>query len=196
MDHRQTIFVFGSNEAGRHGKGAALYAKQQRGAVYGQGEGLQGYSYAIPTKDGNLRTLEITVIAQGVQRFIGFAAAHPDLCFEVTPIGCGLAGYEPKDIAPLFVDAPDNCQLPEEFMAVLGMRYRRSRDALERDLGHCITLLRKMADALCEQTPEHPLIHEAKAQVLQVGRGQPAPPSARASRPGQSPIAQGEPTHG
>lgn len=113
------IFVFGSNLAGRHGKGAALWASRHRGARYGQGEGLQGQSYAIPTKDGSLRTLSLEEIGLAVGRFIAFATERPELTFELTPIGCGLAGYVPAQIAPMFRDAPANVQLPEAFRAAL-----------------------------------------------------------------------------
>lgn len=113
------IFVFGSNAAGRHGKGAALWARQNRGAIYGQGEGLQGQSYAIPTKDIYIRTLPLDIIERGVQTFLAFAKSHPDLDFEVTPIGCGLAGYRHEQIAPMFAGAPENVQLPREFKAIL-----------------------------------------------------------------------------
>lgn len=109
------IFVFGSNLAGRHGKGAALYARQNHGAIYGQGIGLQGTSYAIPTKDYNLQPLSLTNINMYVQQFLRFARDYSNLIFEVTPIGCGLAGYEPKDIAPMFYQVPDNVILPKEF---------------------------------------------------------------------------------
>lgn len=113
------IFVFGSNEAGRHGKGAALCARQKHGAIYGQGEGLQGNAYAIPTKDAALRQLPIEIIRSYVARFKKFAAAHPEMLFEITPIGCGLAGYSPQDIAPMFADAPSNCALPISFLDFL-----------------------------------------------------------------------------
>lgn len=113
------IFVFGSNLAGRHGKGAALFAKQNHGAIYGQGEGLQGQSYGIPTKDENIRTLPLPRIAEAVEKFKAFAAAHPELNFQVTPIGCGLAGYKPEQIAPFFRGAPANCVMPDEFKRVL-----------------------------------------------------------------------------
>jgi hypothetical protein len=115
------VFVFGSNLAGRHGKGAALYARQHRGAIYGQGEGLQGRSYAITTKDAAIRTLPLDAIASHVARFVEFARANPQLRFEVTAIGCGVAGYVPAQIAPLFKGAPANCTLPAEFVAVLGL---------------------------------------------------------------------------
>ena len=106
------IFVFGSNLAGRHGKGAALTAYRERGAVYGQGVGLQGTSYAIPTKDENLNTLPLHKIQRYVDNFVKFAVLNPEMKFEVTRIGCGLAGYEDAEIAPMFRDAPDNCILP------------------------------------------------------------------------------------
>lgn len=110
------IFVFGSNLAGRHGKGAALWARQHRGAIYGQAHGRQGNSYAIPTKDANLRTLPLGVIQEHVSIFIEYALANPNLTFELTPIGCGLAGYMPADIAPMFDNPlPANVRLPREF---------------------------------------------------------------------------------
>jgi hypothetical protein len=109
------IFVFGSNLAGRHGKGAALFARQNHGAVYGQGAGRQGNSYAIPTKDHSLKTLPLFVIAKYVQDFKTYASDHPHEVFQVTRIGCGLAGYRDKDIAPMFEDSPANCELPEEW---------------------------------------------------------------------------------
>lgn len=110
------VFVFGSNLAGRHGRGAALFAKDQRGAELGKGIGYQGNSYAIPTKDGALRSLPLETIRKHVDEFIGFARAHPELTFQVTAIGCGLAGYQPADIAPMFKDAPANCIMPFEFI--------------------------------------------------------------------------------
>lgn len=113
------VFVFGSNEAGRHGKGAAKFAREWRGAVYGQGWGLQGNSFAIPTKDAHLRTLPLEVIKTYVDKFLVFCAAHPDKTFQITPIGCGLAGYKPEQIAPMFKDVPTNCMLPLEFVDAL-----------------------------------------------------------------------------
>ena len=115
----ETIFVFGSNLSGRHGKGTALYARTHHGAVYGKGVGLQGGSYAIPTKDHALRPMPLDQIAHYVGRFIEFATAHPELTFEVTRVGCGLAGYSDKNMAPLFLGAPQNCRLPEEWQLLL-----------------------------------------------------------------------------
>ncbi len=113
------IFVFGSNLAGRHGKGAALFAREQRGAIYGCGVGPQGNAYAIPTKDHALKTLPLASIARYVAGFIAYARSHQALTFELTPIGCGLAGYTPDDIAPLFAKAPANVMLPPAFATAL-----------------------------------------------------------------------------
>lgn len=107
------IFVFGSNEAGRHGAGAAKFAIKERGAIYGQGYGLQGQSFAIPTKSWVLKTLPIWAIKDYVDLFLDFAGRHPEMIFEVTRIGCGLAGYRDTDVAPLFAEAPANCELPK-----------------------------------------------------------------------------------
>lgn len=116
------IFVFGSNLAGRHGKGAALFAKKNHGAIYGVGRGLQGNSYAIPTKDHNLKTLPLSEISFFVHTFLLFAKENSDMIFNVTPIGCGLAGYRYSDIAPMFKDCPINVRLPVEFQQVIGGR--------------------------------------------------------------------------
>lgn len=118
------IFVFGSNLAGRHGKGSALYAKLNHGAIYGQGEGRQGNSYAIPTKDGrdkgSLRRpsqiLPVWQIKQHVDTFIAYAKAHPELEFQIVAIGCSNSGYKPSEIGPLFKGVPANCRLPNEFL--------------------------------------------------------------------------------
>ena len=108
-----TIFVFGSNLAGRHGKGAALTAKMYHGAIYGQGIGRQGNSFAIPTKDENLRVLTLKQIEFYVAAFLAYANANPELTFNVTRVGCGLAGYTDAQIGPMFKGAPSNCILPE-----------------------------------------------------------------------------------
>ena len=97
------IFVFGSNLAGRHGKGAALDAVELFGGQYGVGLGIAGKSFAIPTKDAFLRTLDIVAINHYIQVFKTFVEANPHLTFYLTPIGCGLAGYRASDIAPLFL---------------------------------------------------------------------------------------------
>lgn len=112
------IFVFGSNYAGRHGKGAALLAYKKFGAKIGQGTGLMGRSYGIATKDRNLKVLSLNQIEIQIDRFIRFAENNRHLTFLVTEIGCGLAGYKVKQIAPLFMKhkIPGNVRLPESFL--------------------------------------------------------------------------------
>lgn len=95
------IFVFGSNLAGRHGAGAAKYAREYFGAEYGVGIGRTGYAYAIPTKDYVLKTLTLNAIERHIADFIQYAKANPDDEFILTPIGCGLAGYRRDQIKPL-----------------------------------------------------------------------------------------------
>jgi hypothetical protein len=106
------IFVFGSNLAGMHAGGAARIAVEKFGAIMGQGVGLQGQSYAIPTMQGGSDT-----ILPYVEEFIRFADMHPELTFLVTKIGCGIAGFTPKEIAPLFAGAVNvqNVHLPMDF---------------------------------------------------------------------------------
>jgi hypothetical protein len=112
------IFVFGSNLSGKHGRGAAKTALSW-GAKWGQAKGLQGKTYGIPTKDASVtRTLSINEIAPFVDDFIEFAKNNKNLDFLVTEVGCGLAGINPKEIAPLFKDAKEleNVWLPERFI--------------------------------------------------------------------------------
>ena len=110
------IFVFGSNLEGLHGGGAALLAYERFGAVWGQGAGLQGKSYGIPTMHGGIDT-----IAPYVDEFIAFAREHRELKFLVTEIGCGIAGFTVGEMAPLFKDAMDeeNIYLPQRFIDIL-----------------------------------------------------------------------------
>ena len=110
------IFVFGSNLAGRHGAGAALFARRNHGAVYGVGIGRTGNAYAIPTKDEKIRTLPLDRIAPYVTEFLDYAREHPELSFQVTRIGCGLAGYEVHQIAPMFNGASSNCVFHDDWM--------------------------------------------------------------------------------
>lgn len=117
--HDDDVFVFGSNEAGRHGKGAALTAKRKFGAQQGVGAGPTGRCYAIPTKNSWLRALTLRQIRVNVNQFLDHARNTPDKTFLVTEIGCGLAGYEPKDIAPMFKGASENVHLPSSFIEVL-----------------------------------------------------------------------------
>ncbi len=112
------VFVFGSNLAGHHGGGAARAALNKFGAIWGQGVGLQGQSYAIPTMQGGVET-----IRPYVDEFIEFARQHPALKFYVTRIGCGIAGFRDEEIAPLFADAAgvENIILPKSFADLLAL---------------------------------------------------------------------------
>lgn len=113
------IFVFGSNLAGVHGAGAAAFALRNHGAEWSIGEGPTGNSYALPTKDHNIRSRPLADIHKSVLRFIQHAKDNPDTEFQVTAVGCGLAGFTPAQIAPMFEDVPGNCFLPPEFLKAL-----------------------------------------------------------------------------
>lgn len=118
------VFVFGSNLAGSHGAGAARLAYERFGAVWGQGVGMQGRSYAIPTMQGGVET-----IRPYVEEFLEFAFTHPEYKFLVTRIGCGIAAFTPEEIAPLFAEALDweNVILPRDFVDVLERQDSASR---------------------------------------------------------------------
>lgn len=109
------IFVFGSNLEGYHGGGAANLAMKW-GAIWGQGVGLQGQTYAIPTMHGGVETIK-----PYVDDFLLFAQAHPEFKFLVTEIGCGIAGFSIKEIAPLFKDtmSVNNVYIPLSFYEIL-----------------------------------------------------------------------------
>ena len=113
------IFVFGSNLHGHHGGGAARAAINKFGAIWGQGVGLQGQSYAIPTMQGGVETIK-----PYVDQFVDFAKEHSELFFYVTRIGCGIAGFKDGDIAPLFANAlaEDNICLPESFIELQNIK--------------------------------------------------------------------------
>ena len=101
-----SIVVFGSNAAGAHGGGAARVALERFGAIWGQGEGLQGQSYAVPSMDG------LDALRDAAERFVAFAVEHPELRFYLTKVGCGIAGHDESDVAPLFDATPDNVVKP------------------------------------------------------------------------------------
>ena len=124
------VFVFGSNFAGRHGKGAAKIAAQKFGARYGQGTGLMGQSYGIATKSANLRTLSLEEIEKQVDTFLRFAEQHKELEFLVTKFGTGLSHYKISDIAKMFTGyvLPDNITLPKEFYEYI------HKDIIEKQL--------------------------------------------------------------
>jgi len=114
------VFVFGSNLAGIHGAGSAREAKLNWGAKMGVGFGPTGNAYAIPTKDRNIESMTLPEIEKHVDQFIHYARSNPDMQFHVVAIGCGLAGYRPYQIGPMFRDAPGNCVLPTEFEPYCG----------------------------------------------------------------------------
>ena len=124
------IFVFGSNLEGMHGGGAARYAYEHFGAVWGQGVGLHGQTYAIPTMQGGVETIQ-----PYVDEFIRFAKAHEELTFLVTRIGCGIAGFTNKQIAPLFYHAIDaeNIILPKEFDDIVQDIHNRFIESFDHD---------------------------------------------------------------
>lgn len=113
------IFVFGSNLAGRHGAGAAFYAKSYYGAIYGCGYGPQGNAFAIPTKGKNLEILSLENISTYVDKFITYAYDNLDKKFLITRVGCGLAGYKDREMAHLFAFSPDNCIMPIQWKPFL-----------------------------------------------------------------------------
>ena len=125
---KNQVFVFGSNEAGIHGAGAAKLAEEKFGAIRGMGYGLQGKSFGIPTKDTFIRTLPLDKIEFYVYSFLTEAMEYPDTEFLVTKIGCGLAGYSEDQIANLFKGKfiPENVTLPESFFNIINSWNSRS----------------------------------------------------------------------
>ncbi|HEY9276502.1 MAG TPA: hypothetical protein VIO63_05065 [Candidatus Nanopelagicaceae bacterium] len=118
---KNQVFVFGSNEAGIHGAGAAKLAEEKFGAIRGMGYGLQGKSFGIPTKDTFIRTLPLDKIEFYIYSFLTEVMEYPDTEFLVTKIGCGLAGYSENEIANLFKGKfiPENVTLPESFFNII-----------------------------------------------------------------------------
>jgi len=120
------IFVFGSNLAGIHGGGAALLAKNKFGAKQGVGIGITGNCYALPTKDFNIQTLPINsekgyCIKQFVEYLLLNCKNFINNHFLITEVGCGLAGYKPEQIAPLFsgFENLNNVSLPQTFIDII-----------------------------------------------------------------------------
>ena len=117
------VFVFGSNLAGIHGAGAARHAEEHWGAKRGVGVGLTGMAYGIPTKNHNINKMSLKQIKPQVDELKLFATHMPSITFKVTQIGCGLAGYKPEDIAPMFEDSPKNCWFDHAWYQWLGADY-------------------------------------------------------------------------
>jgi hypothetical protein len=109
------IFVFGSNLRGVHGAGAAAAARKNYGALYGIGSGLVRKSYAIPTKDYEIKSMPLEKIKPYVESFVEFTKNNPDMFFFVTRVGCGLAGNKDEDMAPMFSGCGDNCSFAENW---------------------------------------------------------------------------------
>lgn len=152
------IFVFGSNLAGCHGGGAAKAAFLHFGAVMGQGVGLQGQSYAIPTMQGGVET-----IRPYVDEFVAFADDCDQNTFLVTPIGCGIAGFTPDQIAPLFADALPlyNVRLPESFVKVIcSPRFNDSLVSAPLESYTLDDMLRDYAAVICRFRPY--LLHDPR----------------------------------
>ena len=127
------IFVFGSNLAGIHGAGSARAAWKEHGAIFGQGVGRQGNSYAIPTKDANLNSMKLEDIKPYVLEFIKYATEHPELNFSVVKIGCGLAGFTEKDIGPMFKGSPRNVWLPVDFIDAILLHTDLVKELMEKE---------------------------------------------------------------
>ena len=117
------VFTFGSNAQGKHGAGAALTAYKKHGARWWCGYGHYGNSFAIPTKSIYLETLTLSTIKAYVDGFKAYAADHPELIFQVTRIGCGLAGYKDEEIAPLFLGSGINCEFDSAWKSFLGAEF-------------------------------------------------------------------------
>lgn len=117
MKYDKTLFVFGSNLAGRHGKGAALFARQHWGAEYGVGEGVTGDSYALPTKDENMKVRPLHKIKESYITMRYLAYDNPNWLFLLTPVGTGLAGYEKTDILDFIqeFEIPSNIVFTKEW---------------------------------------------------------------------------------
>lgn len=117
------IFVFGSNLSGIHGAGAAHYAARHKGAKMGIGKGKVGQSYALPTKGINICFMSLEEVEVHVDAFKDYAMDHPNTEFQVTQVGCGLAGFTKEQIAPLFKGSPSNCYFDLEWQSILGDSY-------------------------------------------------------------------------
>ncbi len=131
MAKRKRIFVFGSNELGIHGGGAARVAREKHGAILHQGFGFQGSSFGIPTCSKPTgepdHGISYEKLQQYVRLFIEAAREHPEFDYDVTQIGCGLAGWTPEQVAPLFADAPDYCYFDTAWEPWLGEDCRTGR---------------------------------------------------------------------
>lgn len=126
------VFVFGSNEAGRHGAGAAKFAREYIGYPYYEYDGQIGNAYGIPTKDAWIGTLPIEAISKYVLKFLNHVHNNQQYVYYLTPIGCGLAGYKHEDIAPLFIQGLQlpNLMMPDEWRVIYEGIYQQQRGGL------------------------------------------------------------------
>lgn len=154
----QDVFVFGSNLAGIHGKGAALFASRHFEAKRGIGEGLTGFSYALPTKDERLLVLPIEEIAVSAERFLRFAESNKQYRFQLTPVGTGLAGYSDDAMSGLFVEFPGNVGIPGRWhqlrspvwrIVVAGSRSFTDTERLGRILDICMERSKGNLEVVC-----------------------------------------------
>lgn len=167
----RSIFVFDSNKEGRHGKGAALEAKNRYGAVYGVGSGLTGQAYAIPTKITPYTVTPLEEIKAYVKEFKAFAAAHHQLDFRITRLGCQLAGYTDDQIGPLFADAPPNCFLPGKWLKyrddnTLRLIINGSRNACMLHADKASSALDKQAYAQVAAVIERAISNSSKVEII------------------------------
>lgn len=148
LNDGNNIFVFGSNLKGFHAGGAAKAAKEVWGAELGVGEGITGNSYALPTMDETLSPLPLEVIKQKVEAFIKVARSMPEKTFLITAVGCGIAGYNAQQIAPLFSNTPGNCLLPASWMEFttgkFALKVLSKPTDLDVDLGAFIKSIAKL----------------------------------------------------
>ena len=128
-----TIFVFGSNLAGQHAGGAARTAHKYFGAVMGVGRGWAGQSFAIPTLNEHLQQMPLSQIEHYVEDFKVYAKNHPKMKYFLTPIGCGIAGYQIKDIAPFFKGISANVILPQSFQPYVEQKAKQLFPTLRQD---------------------------------------------------------------
>ena len=144
------IFVFGSNARGLHGGGAARQAYESFGAIWGQGHGLQGKSYAIDSMSG------LAALQADTEQFCEFARSHPNMRFLVTLIGCGIAGYQPSDVAPCFEACRELCNvtLPAEFWDILGEPETEDTSTKHYDLERFVTAQAMAYDTAYEEMRE------------------------------------------
>lgn len=120
-ESEEWVFVFGSNEAGIHGAGAAKVARYQFGAKLGFYNGVMGNSYAIPTKDFNIKVLSLENIRKYIEVFVKYTVDNPQKKFWITRVGCGLAGYKDIQIAPLFKGVnKENTSIPDRWIKYIG----------------------------------------------------------------------------